>query len=107
MRPSSVLNKRSLANDECIKILWTGGWDSTFRVLYAALVDGKRVEPHYIVDTGRPSSLHELRAISEIRRVLKTSNKEGYKRVSGLQISSANEIPEDMEVTNSWRQLKQ
>ncbi len=107
MRPSSVLSKRLLANGECIKILWTGGWDSTFRVLYAALVDGKRVEPHYIVDTGRPSTLHELRAISEIRRVLKISNKEAYERICSLQISSGNESAEDIERTNSWRHLKQ
>ena len=107
MRHTSVLNKRSLANDECIKILWTGGWDSTFRVLYSALVDGKRVEPYYIVDTGRPSSLHELQAISEIRRVLKTSNKEAYERISSPQISLRNDIPENMEITNSWRHLKQ
>ena len=106
MRPALILNKRPLANDECIKILWTGGWDSTFRVLYAALVDGKRVEPHYIVDTGRPSSLHELRAISKVRDLLRIRDKHAYERVSSLQITSGNEIPEDMEITNSWKRVR-
>jgi hypothetical protein len=92
--------------DTSIRILWTGGWDSTFRVLYAALVDGKRVEPHYIIDTGRPSSLHELRAISRVRDALRICNKQAYDRISTLQITSGNEIPEDMEITNSWKQLR-
>jgi 7-cyano-7-deazaguanine synthase in queuosine biosynthesis len=92
--------------DTGIRILWTGGWDSTFRVLYAALVDGKRVEPHYIIDTGRPSSLHELRAISRVRDLLRISNKPAYDRISNLQITSGNEIPEDMEISNSWKRLR-
>ena len=92
--------------DTCVSIFWTGGWDSTFRVLYATLVDGKRVEPHYIIDTGRPSSLHELRAISKVRDLLRIHNKQAYERVSNLQITSGNEIPEDMEITNSWKRLR-
>jgi hypothetical protein len=92
--------------DKSIRILWTGGWDSTFRVLYATLIDGKRVEPHYIIDTGRPSSLHELRAISRMRDLLRISNKQAYDRISNLQITSGNEIPEDMEITNSWKRLR-
>ena len=92
--------------DTCVSIFWTGGWDSTFRVLYATLVDGRRVDPHYIIDTGRPSSLHELRAISKIRDLLRIRDKHAYERVSNLQITSGNEIPEDMEITNSWKRLR-
>ena len=93
-------------SDTCIKILWTGGWDSTFRVLYATLVDGKRVEPHYIVDTARLSSLHELGAISEIRDSLRMSNKEAYERISDLRLTLKSEIPDDRDITNSWERLK-
>ncbi len=95
------------STDTCVRVLWTGGWDSTFRVLYATLVDGRRVEPHYIIDTGRPSSLHELRAISRIRDSLRMYNKEAYERVSDLQITPQNEIPKDAEITNCWKRLKQ
>jgi 7-cyano-7-deazaguanine synthase in queuosine biosynthesis len=107
MRPDSILNKRSVASDECIKVLWTGGWDSTFRVLYAAWVEGKRVEPHYIIDTGRRSSFCELRAISRIKDSLRMRNKEAYDRIGNLQITSGNEIPQDAEITDLWKQLKQ
>lgn len=97
---------RNMVNDDCIKILWTGGWDSTFRVLYATLVDGKRVEPHYIVDTTRQSTLRELEAISEIRDSLRKLDKQAYERLSNLRITIKSEIPDDMAITNSWERLK-
>ncbi|MBH0201071.1 MAG: hypothetical protein HP496_01910 [Nitrospira sp.] len=95
------------AGDQCAQILWTGGWDSTFRVLYAAWVEGKRVVPHYIVDTGRPSSLQELRAISRIKDSLRMHNKEVYDRIANLQITSGSEIPQDAEITDAWKRLRE
>lgn len=50
-----------------VHVLWTGGWDSTFRVLDLALREGKRVQPHYILDPGRVSTMYELRAVDQIR----------------------------------------
>jgi 7-cyano-7-deazaguanine synthase in queuosine biosynthesis len=94
------------SSDRCVRILWTGGWDSTFRVLYATVVEGKRVEPHYIVDTGRPSSLQELRTISRIRHALRVHNKQAHERISYLQITLRNEIPEDIQITNCWNRLR-
>ena len=94
-------------NDECVRVFWTGGWDSTFRVLYVTLVEGRRVEPHYIIDTRRPSSLCELRAIAGIRDLLRMCNKEANERVSNLHITPHNEIPIDSEITNSWKRLTQ
>lgn len=95
------------ASDRCVRILWTGGWDSTFRVLYATLVEGKRVEPHYIVDTDRPSSLRELKAIADVKALLKASHPDAYERIDSLQITSKHEIPEDAEITQAWIRLKQ
>lgn len=48
-------------------VLWTGGWDSTYRVLELSLVHGVRVRPHYLVDPGRESTSRELAAIEAIR----------------------------------------
>lgn len=48
-------------------VLWTGGWDSTYRVLELALVKGVRVQPHYLTDPDRESSGKELEAIEAIR----------------------------------------
>jgi hypothetical protein len=58
-------------------VLWTGGWDSTFRVCQLALVEGKRVQPHYIIDDHRASAPIEQRLIMSFKKQIhKRSNKE-------------------------------
>jgi hypothetical protein len=93
--------------DQCVKVLWTGGWDSSFRVLYLALVARKRIEPHYIIDANRLSSLCELHAIAEIKAILGTSHPEAAGRIGSLQIASRHEIPEDLVISKSWEGLRQ
>lgn len=109
MKQASIAEKSSRvdSSDGCVRILWTGGWDSTFRVLYATLVEGKRIEPHYIVDTDRPSSLCELKAIADVKALLKASHPDAYERIDSLEITSKYEIPEDAEITQAWIRLKQ
>lgn len=51
---------------EPVKIFWTGGWDSTFRVLQLALVEKKLIQPYYLVDFTRQSYPMELQVINEL-----------------------------------------
>jgi hypothetical protein len=95
------------ASERYIRLLWTGGWDSTFRILYASIVDRKRVEPHYIIDTTRPSSLRELQAIADVKAMLKALHQTAYDRIAPLQITSTAEIPDNTEITQAWTRLKQ
>ena len=48
---------------EPIKILWTGGWDSTFQLLRLLFLDKQPVEPYYLIDEERPSTGIELLAL--------------------------------------------
>lgn len=50
---------------DSIKVLWTGGWDSTYRVLSLAKYDVV-VEPYYLV-TGRKSQPLEVETMNKIR----------------------------------------
>jgi len=52
---------------EPIKLFWTWGWDSTFRLLYILVVEKKHVQPYYIIDSPRESTMHELKAMESIR----------------------------------------
>ena len=38
------------ATARAVKLLWTGGWDSTFRLLQLLLLYEKKVQPYYIID---------------------------------------------------------
>jgi hypothetical protein len=60
----------SLAGCSSIKhLLWTGGWDSTFRLIELARA-GEEVQPHYLVDVWRKSVRHEFLAMDSIRRMI-------------------------------------
>lgn len=50
-----------------VQLLWTGGWDSSFRLMQLVLVERRPVQPIYVIDTGRPSMLFELCAMEAIR----------------------------------------
>ncbi len=51
---------------DVVHVLWTGGWDSTYRVL-VLLGQGRKVQPHYLIDNGRLSTELELKAMESIR----------------------------------------
>src|SRR5699024_10809179 len=57
-------------NNNTAKLLWTGGWDSTFRLLQLLLEDKKPVQPIYIISRFRKSSDHELKVMENIRELL-------------------------------------
>ncbi len=88
-----------------INVLWTGGWDSTFRVLYASLVEGMFVIPHYIVDMGRRSSLHELQAIAHVREALRRIDDNAAERIGALAITPITDIPDDAQATVAYQQM--
>ena len=104
------MNARTTAEphaDAWVHVLWTGGWDSTFRLLQLALVRGRAVQPHYVVDTGRPSTLHELRAIQAIRDGLAELSPDAAHRVAPTHIVSVHDIAPDASVSARYARLLQ
>lgn len=57
-------------NSKLVHLFWTGGWDSTFRLLYLLLVQNKQIQPYYIIDSDRPSTGIELRTMKHIKKRL-------------------------------------
>jgi hypothetical protein len=56
--------------DSVVRTLWTGGWDSTFRVCQLVLQHRVPVQPYYVIEPERRSAANEIRAMSEIRKAL-------------------------------------
>jgi hypothetical protein len=87
-----------------VNIFWTGGWDSTFRIVSLA---GKEViiRPYYIKDN-RKSEWHELNAISIIRKEL--INRESTKCIlNPVVVLKVSDIPEDPEITAAYNYFRQ
>jgi len=52
------------------RLLWTGGWDSTFRLLGLLLLHRRPVTPYYLLRGKRPSTPIELDTMARIRQAL-------------------------------------
>ncbi|PXX90739.1 hypothetical protein DIT71_09335 [Marinobacter vulgaris] len=56
---------------EITTLLWTGGWDSTFRLLQLLLVEKRSVQPIYVIDSTRSSTLRELESMDLISKMVR------------------------------------
>lgn len=52
-----------------VNLAWTGGWDSTFRLLQLLLIEKRHAQPHYII-RAESSTGQEIDAMNRIRREL-------------------------------------
>lgn len=48
-------------------LFWSGGWDSTFRLLYVLLLRGEAIQPYYIKRSERQSTHRELSTQAAVR----------------------------------------
>ena len=64
--------------NEPINVLWTGGWDSTYRMVELSRRN-VTIQPIYCCDPGRQSLEKEKETIERIRKALKNRGG-GYKR---------------------------
>jgi hypothetical protein len=59
-------------------LLWTSGWDSTYRLLEIILIEKENVRPIYIKDKDRKSLNTELATIEKIKNKIKQDYPEAY-----------------------------
>ncbi|MFC3094630.1 hypothetical protein DRW07_12920 [Alteromonas sediminis] len=85
-------------------ILWTGGWDSTFRLLQALFIDNETVQPYYIVDHNRKSTRQEFLAIRKI--YLKVKEKIGTSKLLPTKIYYRWELKPNASISESYNSLK-
>ena len=66
-----------------VRLMWTGGWDSTFRLLHLLLVEQQDVQPYYVIDrlTYRPAVPAERQAMRNIRERLAQSHPQAAARL--------------------------
>ena len=86
-----------------INILWTGGLDSTFRIVELSQCQCT-IQPYYIVIGKRKSLNHELKAIYSISRILRKDNRTQAKLLDPI-IVNEQEIPRDANTFDSWLRL--
>lgn len=85
--------------NEDVHVLWTGGWDSTYRVLSLVLHQGLPVQPHYLFDSQRISTARELEAIRRITEAARNRGAKNFLRETNIfpvsEISISEKIKAD------------
>ncbi|HLS80352.1 MAG TPA: hypothetical protein VK025_03000 [Steroidobacter sp.] len=67
---------------QSVHLLWTGGWDSTFRLLTLLLVQGRCVQPYYILDDAQRRAVPaERAAMQRIRNLIEQRRPEAAARL--------------------------
>lgn len=89
-----------------VRLLWTAGWDSTYRLMTALLVRRKGVQPYYLTDPGRPSTPFELRAMEHIAAAVARKDPRAAAMLRRPIVSSLVELRPDAEVTARFERLR-
>lgn len=85
-------------------LLWTGGWDSTFRLLSLVVLEKRIVQPYYVLDDPRhrPSVPAERQAMCRIREHLADRFPTAATRVLPTIECSLDEIAPDATITEQF-----
>lgn len=90
-----------------IPLLWTGGWDSTFRLLDLVINQRRLVQPYYVISLNRASLIIELRTQARLREMVFADFPDTRERILPTRIYSAAELPLDPEMSKYFLALRE
>lgn len=86
-------------------ILWTGGWDSTFRICDLVIIKKVTVQPFYIIDSNRLSNTIELETMKKIKENIYKDFPYTEGLIADPIIIRIEEIGENSKITNKFINL--
>ena len=87
------------------KVLWTSGWDSTFRVI-DLYKKGTTIQPIYVFDDNRASSKKEVETIEILTSEIIERFKNSKGRILPLKLIERNQIAKDIFLKLIYKVLK-
>ncbi len=86
-----------------IQLLWTGGWDSSFRLVELSRMP-VTVQPIYLFGDGRRSKSYELRAMQEILELL-WNHSETRAEILPLKMVDIATVPQNQRITDAYNNI--
>lgn len=99
-----MLNKKQA---DAVDMLWTGGWDSTFRLLQLLLEERRQIQPYYMIDPERHSTGVELRRMSILKKNIQNLWTETESQFLPTIYVNIENIQADDEIEQAFNHLKQ
>lgn len=88
-----------------VNILWTGGWDSTYRILELIFIYKKKVQPYYIKDSLRQSQSIEIKTMKKIIKLISDHEEFEIGLLRPIKYVNVNDIKDNEIITNSFKSL--
>lgn len=77
-----------------IRLLWTSGSDSTYRLLDLVLNQARAVEPHYLIDRKRSTDI-EIRRMGKIKEAIASHSREASGLICPTRFVDLGDLPDD------------
>lgn len=94
-----------IENKNVINVLWTGGWDSTYRIIELSR-QPVTVQPIYVYGDGRPSEQYERIAMKKILSELQ-HKKETRATFLPIKFIEKKSIPLNQEITDAYNSIRE
>jgi len=88
-----------------IHLFWTGGWDSTFRLLDLVLIKNTAVQPYYVIDTQRRSFPLEIKAMANIKAAILDRKPKTSELLLPTNFTRLDDIPPNRRITEQYVRL--
>jgi len=92
--------------NEVVNLFWSGGWDSTFRLLQLLLIEKKKVQPHYMV-WGGDTVGETIKAMRKIRYKLFTDYPEAKKLMLPIIYFDDQSLKPNEKIINAFKTLEE
>lgn len=90
---------------EDVHLLWTGGWESTYRLCNLILLQKRTVNPIYILDPSRKSFSEEIKAMTVIRQGIIDRVESDVSLLRPVQIVIKDDIPLNKVITEQYEAI--
>ena len=93
-------------DEEVVNLFWSGGWDSTFRLLQLLLIEKRKVQPHYMI-WGGDTIGETIEAMQNIRSELFSRYPETQKLMLPINFFDFKSLKLNEEITDAFNLLEE
>lgn len=86
-------------------MLWTGGWDSTYRILDLVLNKKEKVQPYYVLDYSRKSTQVEIKTMNKIKTMISEKNPDTINLINDTIYINREDIVKNERISGYYRKL--
>ena len=91
--------------EKAVNLLWTSGWDSTYRLLELLLVHQRPVQTYYLFDRKRHSYQLEVKAMEKIQVLLLQKHPEAAQLLLPTIYREVSEIKPNARITQQYQDI--